>query len=252
MSLELITRHERFEPWMTEVAKRFGFVPEEELDSGWCSVVFASGERVLKLPWRGEEQTSGGFAAVILSDSIGPKVLEHDPVTGSLLMERVVPGNKISDRPEELTREVFCELASRMPLDAKGPWIDLEDYSSDSDILVRQLLRTTTSKVFLHGDLHHENILESGDGWVAIDPKGLWGDRAFEFAAFLRNPIPDIGKHPDLRGLLMRRIEYFAAQFELDPWRIWGWGLVQIREDLDPSSPWVEVVRALEQIEPTQ
>ena len=33
-----------------------------------------------------------------------------------------------------------------------------------------------TIGVVLHGDVHHDNVLDFGPaGWLAIDPKGLWG-----------------------------------------------------------------------------
>ena len=35
----------------------------------------------------------------------------------------------------------------------------------------------------LHGDLHHDNVLDFGPrGWLAIDPHGLLGERGFDFA----------------------------------------------------------------------
>lgn len=40
----------------------------------------------------------------------------------------------------------------------------------------------------LHGDIHHENILRSTRGWLAIDPKGLIGDPAYDFANLFYNP----------------------------------------------------------------
>ncbi len=40
----------------------------------------------------------------------------------------------------------------------------------------------------LHGDIHHENIIESPRGWLAIDPKGLYGERAYDAANTLLNP----------------------------------------------------------------
>jgi len=43
--------------------------------------------------------------------------------------------------------------------------------------------------VVLHGDLHHFNILSSGDRWLAIDPKGIIGEPEFEPAAYLENKI---------------------------------------------------------------
>lgn len=41
----------------------------------------------------------------------------------------------------------------------------------------------------LHGDLHHENILNGGRGWLAIDPKGVFGDPAFDAANLFYNPL---------------------------------------------------------------
>lgn len=40
----------------------------------------------------------------------------------------------------------------------------------------------------LHGDIHHDNIRRSGDTWVAIDPKGLVGDPAYDYANSFQNP----------------------------------------------------------------
>lgn len=40
----------------------------------------------------------------------------------------------------------------------------------------------------LHGDLHHDNILSSDRGWLAIDPKGLLGDPHYELANAFRHP----------------------------------------------------------------
>jgi len=40
----------------------------------------------------------------------------------------------------------------------------------------------------LHGDIHHDNILRAGDDWVAIDPKGLIGDPAYDYANSFQNP----------------------------------------------------------------
>src|SRR5919112_3062939 len=42
----------------------------------------------------------------------------------------------------------------------------------------RQLFAEPRDIVVLHGDIHHGNILDFGShGWLAIDPKGLLGER---------------------------------------------------------------------------
>jgi streptomycin 6-kinase len=43
----------------------------------------------------------------------------------------------------------------------------------------------------LHGDIHHGNVLDFGDRWAAIDPKGLLGHRTFDLANILCNPTED-------------------------------------------------------------
>lgn len=44
----------------------------------------------------------------------------------------------------------------------------------------------------LHGDIHHGNVLDFGDRWSAIDPKGLVGHRVFDYANILCNPSTDV------------------------------------------------------------
>lgn len=44
--------------------------------------------------------------------------------------------------------------------------------------------------VTLHGDLHHGNVLDFGaSGWLAIDPKGLKGERGSTMPIFLQIQI---------------------------------------------------------------
>lgn len=74
----------------------------------------------------------------------------------------------------------------------------------------------------LHGDLHHGNLVWDEDrGWLAIDPKGLWGERAFEFAPAILNPIarPDLVLADGRAEALVRR---FASLSGEPPERILG------------------------------
>jgi streptomycin 6-kinase len=81
-------------------------------------------------------------------------------------------------------------------------------------------------RVLLHGDLHHDNILRSDrEGWLAIDPFGVWGDPGFEAGAMLYNPDPE--RHDDrLLGLVPARIEQLADGLRLPIDRIVAWGFV--------------------------
>jgi len=54
--------------------------------------------------------------------------------------------------------------------------------------IARRLLDTAEKPRLLHGDMHHENVRRTDRGWLAIDPKGLWGERAYDAANVLCNP----------------------------------------------------------------
>ena len=72
----------------------------------------------------------------------------------------------------------------------------------------------------LHGDIHHGNIrLHGARGWLAIDPKGLIGDRTYDAANALCNPhsLPEIVQNPER---LSRQAEIMATALDLDRKRL--------------------------------
>jgi streptomycin 6-kinase len=84
----------------------------------------------------------------------------------------------------------------------------------------RSLLKTNRDECVLHGDVHHDNVLDFGDrGWLAIDPKGLHGERAYDYLNLFCNPWPT-ARAP---GLLRRRLEIVARAAGLDPSRLLLW-----------------------------
>ena len=58
----------------------------------------------------------------------------------------------------------------------------------------RELLASPHDIVVLHGDIHHENVLDFGSrGWLAIDPKRIIGERGYDYANLLCNPeLPSV------------------------------------------------------------
>ena len=54
--------------------------------------------------------------------------------------------------------------------------------------IAHELLDAPHTPVALHGDLHHDNVVHGARGWLAIDPKGLLGDAAFDAANWFYNP----------------------------------------------------------------
>jgi len=78
----------------------------------------------------------------------------------------------------------------------------------------------------LHGDLHHGNVLDfEARGWLAIDPKGLLGERAFDFANIFCNPDIDHPKIRTARNRLTfdRRLSLISLKSGIDPSRLLRW-----------------------------
>ena len=59
--------------------------------------------------------------------------------------------------------------------------------------MTRELLEASVEEkhVVLHGDFHHGNVLDFDGRWRAIDPKGLFGARTFDYANIFCNPDTD-------------------------------------------------------------
>ncbi|PRX99933.1 aminoglycoside phosphotransferase family protein [Allonocardiopsis opalescens] len=93
--------------------------------------------------------------------------------------------------------------------------------------LFAELLAGSAPPVLLHGDLHHDNILDGGDRWVAIDPKGVTGEPCYEAGALVRNLWQDRYDTPDEAGTLRRRIGLLADELAVDRERLAGWCFAQ-------------------------
>ena len=91
-----------------------------------------------------------------------------------------------------------------------------------------ELLASSVADVLLHGDLHHTNILAAQrQPWLAIDPKGVVGEPAYEPSAFMHNPIPHLMQSRYLKDILHRRADQFSKELELDRSRLAGWAFAQ-------------------------
>lgn len=86
-----------------------------------------------------------------------------------------------------------------------------------------ELLAHQAGDVVLHGDLHHGNVLDFGErGWLAIDPKPLHGDPAFDLLNILCNPDAAVALRP---GRLERTVGVIAAESGLDERTLLRWAL---------------------------
>ncbi|MFI5733854.1 aminoglycoside phosphotransferase family protein [Kribbella sp. NPDC051587] len=89
--------------------------------------------------------------------------------------------------------------------------------------------------VLIHGDLHHRNILSADrEPWLAIDPKGLIGDPAYDAVTFLKARTLVLMKGDLLAGLEREFVAYCEAA-ELDKARVRRW----IQLELVRTAYWV-------------
>lgn len=93
---------------------------------------------------------------------------------------------------------------------------DLQNHVKQAQALVDELQSTAQSHHLLHGDLHHDNILldTSGNG-IAIDPKGVIGEAAYEVGAFMCNPA-ELSAQPDVASILARRLDQFSQILKIE------------------------------------
>jgi len=200
----------------------------------------------------------------------GVKLFESD--RGMLLMEEVEPAHPLTEYyPEKNERatEIVCQLIQKLhaaplpkehsfkSLDTVCRRLDKEDvfnlpFVQKAKRLRDELLATADSQVLLHGDLHHGNVLQSKDGWVAIDPKGYVGDPAFDLAAYLVNPIPECLQEDNLFDMLEKRARQSASLLGISFDRIMGWLYVKSvlcylwsKDDGVDSSSWERLLRCI-------
>ena len=65
----------------------------------------------------------------------------------------------------------------------------------------------------MHGDIHHYNIRHAPRGWLAFDPKGLLGERTYDCANALCNPVlPELVFDP---ARLLRNASILAERLDL-------------------------------------
>jgi aminoglycoside phosphotransferase (APT) family kinase protein len=90
-----------------------------------------------------------------------------------------------------------------------------------------QLVSTQDAQFLLHGDLHHENIIQKGTDWLMIDPQGVVGEIAYEIGAFIRNPIFGLLEQKNIEALLWYRFEKLSQLLNIGQQRIINWSFVQ-------------------------
>lgn len=209
-------------------------------------------EAVLKVSVPGEHLMAEAKSLEAYGGNGAPKLLERDLERGALLMERIRPGTDIVELPStdavaaaiEVMEKLHRAPIPRAALPSVRQWGEGFDRLRDlfdggtgplpgelvraAEQVFRELAGSMGVDVLLHGDLHHMNILAmGGSSWVAIDPQGVIGERAYEIGAFLRNPMPAMLDWPNLVQVQRERLILFAEHTGVSQSRIANWGFSQ-------------------------
>lgn len=210
-------------------------------------------EAVLKLGVPNPEQACEPMALRLFAGSGSVRLLEAEPECGALLLERLRPGKTLETvEDDELATasaaQVMRQLRVSAPADTTLPTVARWAQGLDrlrarfngrtgplpptlfelAERLFVELHASSAEPVMLHGDLHHGNILSAQrEKWLAIDPKGVIGEPAYETGALLRNPLPRLLQRDNPRRVLARRVDHLAEMLELDRERIVGWAVYQ-------------------------
>jgi streptomycin 6-kinase len=136
-------------------------------DEGAHLLEYVGGEDLIPMVKRGEDQQ----ATAIISDVLNQ--LHRAPI-------------ETPDGLRPLKRQ-FRSLFQKAEQDQQA---GMESIFRRAEPIARALLEHPREERALHGDIHHANIRYHAErGWLAFDPKGLYGERTYDAANTLCNPM---------------------------------------------------------------
>ncbi|AJC22796.1 aminoglycoside phosphotransferase family protein [Pandoraea pulmonicola] len=234
-----------FEPYLARWRLRVDGEPFASKHSHLLPVRRKGVAAMLKVSHEKEERDGSALMAWWNGDGAAP-VLEHD--AEALLMLRADGRETLVEMSrqgrDDAATDILCAVVARLhrprretlpPLPPLPPLIPLtvrfssllssaeglgRPFVQCADV-ARALLATPQDVMVLHGDIHHGNVLDFGAaGWLAIDPKGLYGERGFDYANLFCNPDAQSALAP---GVFDRRVERVARIAGLAPERLLRW-----------------------------
>lgn len=204
-------------------------------------------------------------------------LIDYDVEKNALLLERIAPGVSLKNLFPQDDSKAAIEAAHvikklhQNPLDVQNSeFPKIADWLTSLNItnekipqlmlfkardLAAQLLSSQKEIYLLHGDLHHENILyDDRYSWIAIDPKGVVGELAYEIGAFIRNPFPEILYQSNTKEIIHMRLGIFSKQFDIEKQRLIDWCYVQsilaacwmLEDNLSAWEQWIHCAHLIE------
>jgi streptomycin 6-kinase len=204
-----------------------------------------------------DDETGGEPAALKIWAGQGAvRLLEHDPASGAMLLERLDASRDLSTMEDDLAAaQIIAELLVQLnSMPAPVGMRSLKDVAAatlagmpeatrlvqDPDqrrLLIncaarfQELITDQIDNRLLHWDLHYFNTLATLDDarqWRAIDPKPLGGDSGFELLPALWNRWDDLVRTGDVSRALLRRFDLMTEVLGLDRSRAAGWSLGRV------------------------
>lgn len=241
--------------------------------SGVCSVaipvrllgagretVGVSEEAVLKISWPHPEAATEALALQTWNGHGAVRLVRGDPHRFALLLERLhqrdlstievddacgVIGDLLHTlrRPPHPRIPRLDDWAARQAVELRAaPPVMPRRYLDQAAALAQELVaRRPSEDRLLHTDLHYANVLAAHRApWLAIDPKPMAGDPAFEVAPALWNRAEELGTGSQIRWSLRRRLEIICERAGIDEGRARAWTIVREADNavdaaLDPA-----------------
>jgi streptomycin 6-kinase len=213
-------------------------------------------EAMLKLQRVDEESEGEALALRTWNHDDVVEVLEDDPETSTLLLERL-EARSLDDLPDDVeATRILAELLARLSAVPAPPGIRrLADVAAgmvdDAPRLIPLLadpaeraltwrfvdqmteLLPEAGDRLLHWDLHYYNVLAAKrQPWLAIDPKPLAGDPAFELMPSVWNRWDDLVATGDLSQAIRNRFDLMLEVTGIDRDRALGWTAGRILQNI--------------------
>ena len=208
---------------------------------------------VLKLSFPEDKEFRTEAEALRLFEGRGAaRLLRLDLSQGAMLLERCEPGVPLGSVEDDaqatsIAADVMKRLWRTVPDDHSFPLVS--DWAQglarlrrrfgggtgplparlveEAEALFGELLASQSEPVLLHGDLHHLNILSARrQPWLAIDPKGVVGEPAYDAGTLVREP-PELLDAAYPGKVVARRLDQLPEELGLDRARVGGWALAQ-------------------------
>ncbi|MDN5794202.1 MAG: aminoglycoside phosphotransferase family protein [Intrasporangium sp.] len=245
---------------LAELLDEWELEPVAPTTAGACSIALpvrllgsgrdlagVSGEAVLKVTWPHPEAASEALALQLWNGRGAVRLYRADPARFAILLERLHPRD-LSSVPVDTACEVIGDLLSRLRRPSHPRVPRLVEYAERQAVELRRappviprryldqaaalagelVTREPLEETLLHTDLHFENVLGAHRApWLAIDPKPMTGDPAFEVAPALWNRSDELGTGAEIRGSLRRRLEIICERAGLDEGRARAWTIVR-------------------------